>query len=150
MTDGLRVGATATLEHTFTSQQIADFARLSGDDNPIHLDGDAARIAGFERQVVHGVLVIGLISRLLGTRLPGPGTVLLEQHLRYRRPVYPDQPVRATVEVTSVREDKPVIGLRTWVETDAVVLEGEATVVVRRLDAPAPADAGAPGGAGRS
>ena len=127
------VGARATLEHTFTSAQVAEFARLSGDTNPIHLDPAVALVAGFDREVVHGVLVIGLISRLLGTQLPGPGTILLEQHLRYRRPVYPDELVRATVEVTSVREDKPVIGLRTWVETDAVVLEGEATVVVRDL-----------------
>jgi acyl dehydratase len=83
---------------------------------------------------VHGVLVCGLISQLLGTRLPGPGTILLAQELRYRRAVYPGEPVRATVEVTNVREDKPVFVLRTWVETSEVVLEGEATVVVRKLD----------------
>jgi acyl dehydratase len=136
MTERLAVGTRATLEHTFTSAQIADFARLSGDDNPVHLDANAARSAGFDREIAHGVLVIGLISRLLGTRLPGPGTILLEQHLRYRRPVYPGQLVTATVEVTSVREDKPVVGLRTWVETDEVVLEGDATVVVRTLSAP--------------
>ena len=129
----LAVGARATLEHTFSATQVADFARLSGDTNPIHLDQDAARRAGFEREVVHGVLVTGLISRLLGTRLPGPGTILLQQQLRYLRPVYPDQAVRAFVEVTTVRPDKPVFGLRTWVETGEVVLEGEATVVVRPL-----------------
>jgi 3-hydroxybutyryl-CoA dehydratase len=129
----LAVGARATLEHTFTATQVADFARLSGDTNPIHLDPDAARRAGFDREVVHGVLVTGLISRLLGTQLPGPGTILLEQQLKYLRPVYPDERVRATVEVTTVREDKPVFGLRTWVETGEVVLEGQATVVVRRL-----------------
>jgi 3-hydroxybutyryl-CoA dehydratase len=129
----LAVGARATLEHTFSAAQVADFARLSGDTNPIHLDQEAARRAGFEREVVHGVLVTGLISRLLGTRLPGPGTILLQQQLRYLRPVYPDQAVRAFVEVTTVRTDKPVFGLRTWVETGEVVLEGEATVVVRPL-----------------
>jgi len=137
------IGERATLEHTFTTSQVADFARLSGDANPIHLDAEAGRRAGFDREVVHGVLVIGLISRLLGTRLPGPGTILLEQTLRYKRPVYPDEPVRATVEVTTVRKDKPVIGLRTWVETGELVLEGEATVVVRSLGAPL-----SPGGGG--
>lgn len=134
MIDAIRPGARATIEHTFTAADVTTFARLSGDENPIHLDGDAARTAGFEREVVHGVLVCSLISRLLGTRLPGPGTILLAQDLRYRRPVYPDQAARATVEVVSVREDKPVVVLRTWVETDEVVVEGEATVVVRKLD----------------
>lgn len=131
MTEPIRPGDTASVEHVFTTEDVAAFARLSGDDNPIHLDGDAARAAGFEREVVHGVLVTSLISRLLGTRLPGPGTILLGQELRYRRPVHPGDRLTATVEVTSVRDDKPVIVLRTWVESDVVVLDGEATVVVR-------------------
>lgn len=135
MTDALRPGSRATIEHTFSAEDVAAFARLSGDSNPIHLDAAAARRAGFDRPVVHGVLVGSLISRLLGTRLPGPGTILLSQELKYRRPVYPDDPIRASVEVISVREDKPVVVLRTWVETTEIVLDGEATVVVRKLDA---------------
>jgi acyl dehydratase len=131
MAEPIRVGDRATIEHTFSTADIEAFARLSGDDNPIHLDGPAARLAGFDREVVHGVLVTSLISRLLGTRLPGPGTILLGQELRYRRPVYAGTPLRATVEVTNVREDKPVFVLRTWVETDEVVLDGEATVLLR-------------------
>jgi acyl dehydratase len=135
MADPIRPGDRATVDHAFTTEDVAAFARLSGDTNPIHLDAEAARDAGFDREVVHGVLVTSLISRLLGTQLPGPGTILLGQELRYRRPVHPGDQVRATVEVTSVREDKPVIVLHTWVETDEVVLDGEATVVVRALDA---------------
>ena len=135
MTDALRPGSRATIEHAFSAEDVAAFARLSGDSNPIHLDAAAARSAGFDRPVVHGVLVGSLISRLLGTRLPGPGTILLSQELKYRRPVYPGDQIRATVEVISAREDKPVFVLRTWVETNEIVLEGEATVVVRTLDA---------------
>lgn len=133
MAELIRPGDQASLERIFTDEDVAAFAKLSGDDNPIHVDADAARRARFDRQVVHGVLVTSLISRLLGTRLPGAGTVLLGQELRYRRPVYPGDRLRATVEVLSVREDKPVIVLRTWVESDEVVLDGEATVVVRAL-----------------
>ena len=133
MTEPIRPGDRASVEHIFTSDDIAAFARLSGDANPIHLDPDAARAAGFEREVVHGVLVTSLISRLLGTRLPGPGTILLGQELRYRRPVHPGDRLTATVEVTSVREDKPVIVLRTWVEGTEVVLDGEATVMLRAI-----------------
>jgi acyl dehydratase len=140
MPDPIRPGDRASVDHVFTTEDVAAFAHLSGDVNPIHLDAGAARAAGFDREVVHGVLVTSLISRLLGTQLPGPGTILLGQELRYRRPVHPGDAVRATVEVTSVREDKPVIVLHTWVETDEVVLDGEATVIVRPLKAEQGAD----------
>jgi acyl dehydratase len=144
MADPIRPGDRASIEHVFTTDDVAAFARLSDDVNPIHLDADAARAAGFDREVVHGVLVTSLISRLLGTQLPGPGTILLGQELRDRRRVHPGDPVRATVEVTNVREDNPVIVLHTWVETGEVVLDGEATVVVRALDAgPGDGDGGA-------
>jgi phosphate acetyltransferase len=140
MADPIRPGARASIEHVFTTDEIAAFVTLSGDDNPIHLDARVARSAGFDREVVHGVLVTSLISRLLGTRLPGPGTILLGQELRYRRPVHPGDLVRATVEIMSVRQDKPVVTLRTWIETDDVVLDGEATVLVRRFDPGLPSD----------
>jgi acyl dehydratase len=133
MGEPIRPGDRASVEHVFSGEDVAAFARLSGDDNPIHLDTAAARAAGFEREVVHGVLVTSLISRLLGTRLPGPGTILLGQELRYRRPVHPGDRLTATVEVTSVREDKPVIVLKTWVEGTEIVLEGEATVMLRTV-----------------
>src|SRR6476620_946246 len=106
MAEAIRPGDRATIERVFSAADVADFARLSGDDNPIHLDRSAARQAGFEREVVHGVLVTSLISRLLGTQLPGPGTILLGQQLSYRKPVLVGATVRANVEVLSVREDK--------------------------------------------
>jgi acyl dehydratase len=140
MIDRLRPGAAARLEHRFTADDIAAFVRLSGDDNPIHLQAAAARAAGFEREVVHGVLVLSLISRILGTDLPGPGTILLGQEIRYVYPVYVGDLVTASVEILTVRDDKPIIGLRTWVETDRLALDGQATILYRPV-------ARAPGGA---
>lgn len=136
MADPLRPGDRASVEHVFTRAAVATFVELSGDDNPIHLDVEAARAAGFAREVVHGVLVLSLISRLLGRDLPGPGTILLGQEFRYLAPVYVGDRVTANVEILSVREDKPIVQLRTWVETDVTVLDGQATVLVRTLDAP--------------
>ena len=133
MRENVAVGARASVEHAFDVQDVASFALLCGDDNPIHLDAEAARAAGFERDIVHGALVTSLISRLLGTTLPGPGTVLLGQTFRFQRPVHPGDRLRATVEVTSVRDDKPIVTLRTWVESDEIVIDGEATVLVRDL-----------------
>jgi enoyl-CoA hydratase len=138
MADRLVPGMHAAVTATFGAREVAAFVALSGDDNPIHLDAAAASAAGFEREIVHGALVLGLISRLLGTTLPGPGTVIIEQQIRYRRPVFVGEPVTAHVEVTSVREDKPVVTLRTWAETSDVALDGETVVVVRAL-VPAPA-----------
>jgi acyl dehydratase len=131
--DGPEVGQRASLERTFTREDVAAFAALSGDTNPVHLSSDAAVRAGFDRELVHGTLVAGLISRLLGTQLPGPGTIILAQELRYLHPVYVDDPVQAHVEILTVRADKPVLTLRTWVEGSEVALDGTATVVVRRL-----------------
>lgn len=124
-------GDHADIQHVFTQDDVREFARLSGDDNPIHLNRDAARTAGFEGTIVHGTLVMGLFSRLLGTRLPGAGTVYLGQEIKFMRPVYPGATVTAHVEVVSVRDDKPVIVLRTWAETDQVVMDGQATVLLR-------------------
>jgi acyl dehydratase len=131
MADRFHPGATARLEHRFTAADVAAFVGLSGDDNPIHLQAAAAQAAGFEREVVHGVLVLSLISRILGTDLPGPGTILLGQEIRYMHPVYVGDLITAHVEILTVRDDKPIIGLRTWVETDRPALDGQATVLVR-------------------
>jgi acyl dehydratase len=134
MDDGLpAVGDTAHIERRFTTAEIDQFAELTGDRNQVHLDDDAARAMGFDGRIVHGALVAALLSRILGTILPGKGTIYLGQEVRFRRPVYPDELVRASVEVTSVRGDKPIVELRTWAETAGeVAIEGHAVVLVRR------------------
>ena len=131
MAEPLRLGDRASVEHSFSHDDVAAFIRLSGDANPIHLDPEAARAAGFDDVVVHGMLVGSLLSRLLGMRLPGPGTILLGQELRYRRPVHPGMPLQAHVEVVDIRADKPIAVLRTWIQSTEVVIDGQATVLVR-------------------
>lgn len=127
------VGDRATVEHVFSQADVTAFAHLSGDDNPVHLDAAAAVEMGFSGTIVHGMLAAGLISRLLGTRLPGPGTIYLGQELRFRRPILPGEPVTATVEVTGRREDKPIFELRTTVmSAGETAIEGTATVLLRR------------------
>ena len=127
------VGASASVEHVFTQDDIATFARLSGDDNPVHLDEAAAQRMGFAGTIVHGMLAAGLISRLLGTQLPGPGTIYLRQELRFQRPIRPGQVVAATVTVVSRREDKPILELSTIVRSGGeTAIEGSAAVLVRR------------------
>jgi acyl dehydratase len=128
MSSRIAVGERASLDHAFSAEDVVDYIRISGDDNPIHRDAAAARAAGFEREVVHGLLVTSLVSRMLGTQLPGPGTILLGVDLRYLRPVHVDEQLSVSVEVASVREDKPIAGLNVIVQTTEDVIRGEVVV----------------------
>lgn len=131
----LQPGHTATLEHVFSQADVDEFARLSGDDNPVHLDPAAAARMGFPGTIVHGMLGASLISRLLGTTLPGPGTIYIAQELRFRRPILPGVPVVASVEVTSARDDKPIYELLTIVTSAGeVAIDGKATVLLREIE----------------
>lgn len=99
-----RIGDTASLTRAFSEEDITAFARLSLDDNGVHTDPELSRRGLFRRPVVHGVLVASLISSVMGTKLPGHGTVLQEQEIEYRNPVYPGDTVTAEVRLTEVEE----------------------------------------------
>jgi hypothetical protein len=124
MTESLRPGDRASIEHLFTREAVAAFVELSGDDNPIHRDLEAARVAGFEREVVHGVLVLSLISRCLAGS-PDPHDPSCRAAIAAR---VADR--NANVEI--LPHDKPVVQLAR-VETDVTVPDGQATVLVRPL-----------------
>jgi 3-hydroxybutyryl-CoA dehydratase len=108
------------------------FAAVSLDTNPVHMDAEAAAASVFKERVAHGMLSAGLISAVMGTRLPGTGTVYLEQTLRFRRPVRIGDTVTATVEVTSLDRAKRQATLRTVCKARGkVVIDGEAVVLPR-------------------
>ncbi len=100
--DELEVGRSASATHVVSERDIALFATVSGDVNPAHLDADYAAGTPFGGVIAHGMLSAGWISALLGTTLPGPGTIYLEQSLRFRRPVRPGDTITATVTVTAL------------------------------------------------
>ncbi len=128
----IQPGDTTTRSMTVTDETIRGFAEVTGDTNPVHLDDDYAAGTRFGRRIAHGMIAAGLISATLANDLPGPGTVYLSQSLKFKLPVYPGDTVTATVEVLTVREDKPIVTLSTVCtnQDDAVVLEGEAVVLV--------------------
>ncbi len=129
---GARLGAHASITRRFTSADVEAFAALSGDDNPIHLDEDAAASSRFGQRVVHGMLVASTISALIANRLPGRGTIYLEQSLRFLAPVHLDAEVTTHVRIVEIL--KPgIFRLSTWVETGdgEAVIEGEAVVMKR-------------------
>lgn len=124
------VGSKAAFSKTISERDVATFAEISGDRNPLHLDDQFARGTRFGARIAHGALTFGVISAVLGTLLPGPGTVYLGQSLKFLRPVYVDDTITATVEITAIRPDKGVITLKTDCanQRGEKVAEGEATV----------------------
>jgi len=130
----LQAGDKSSRSLVIDDQTIRAFAEVTGDNNPVHLEDDYAAGTRFGRRIAHGMIAAGLISATLANDLPGPGTVYLNQTLKFKLPVYPGDTVTATVEVLKVREDKPIVTLSTVCtnQQDEVVLEGEAVVMVGR------------------
>lgn len=128
----LQPGDKASRTTLISDDMIRAFANLTGDSNPVHLDDAYAAGTRFGRRIAHGMIAAGLISAALADDLPGPGTVYLSQTLQFKAPVYPGDTITTTVEVKSVRPDKPIVTLATVCtnQNNVVVLEGEAVVLV--------------------
>jgi acyl dehydratase len=120
-------------EFSFSFEQVRQFAELSGDSNPIHLDKEYATGLGFADTIVHGFLTGSMISRIIGTEFPGEGSIYLSQSLSFRAPVFPGEHLRAEMEVLDVSKSGKYT-LRTTVTSTAageVKLDGEALVLYR-------------------
>jgi acyl dehydratase len=131
--DQISVGDSASLSGSFSQEDIDAFARISGDDNPAHVDAVWADASPFGGRVAHGVLTAGLISAVLGTTLPGPGAIYMSQTLKWLAPVRPGDVLTATVTVTEVLAEKKRVVLETIVTKDGeTVLTGEALVMPSR------------------
>lgn len=129
----LAVGDTASCELVVTEQHVEAFAGLSEDTNPLHMDTSVAREYGFPRRVAHGMLALGAISRLVGTRLPGPGALWLSQEVQFAAPVLVGDHLKAQVTVQQISKAAQIVVLRTEVvntDTGAVALLGSAKVKI--------------------
>lgn len=103
--DEMKIGDSASVHHTLTQRDIFLFAIMSGDVNPAHLDEEYAKSDMFHKIVAHGMWGASLISTVLGTLLPGPGTIYLGQSLKFLKPVAIGDTVTATVTVTEKNPD---------------------------------------------
>jgi 3-hydroxybutyryl-CoA dehydratase len=132
--EGFQIGERASFTKTVTEADVTTFAGLIGDFNPIHIDAEYARKSRFGRRVAHGIFTAGLISAVLGNRLPGPGAIYLSQQIEFLAPVYIGDTITATVEVTSWRPDKRIITLKTdsYNQEDKQVVTGKAVLLVDR------------------
>eukprot|EP00003_Mantamonas_plastica_P007115 TRINITY_DN15932_c0_g1_i1.p3 TRINITY_DN15932_c0_g1~~TRINITY_DN15932_c0_g1_i1.p3 ORF type:complete len:146 (-),score=24.82 TRINITY_DN15932_c0_g1_i1:609-1046(-) len=129
--EDLEIGLSASYGKTVTETDIVMFAGLSGDTNPVHLNQDYAETTMFEGRIAHGMLSAGFISTVLGTRLPGPGTIYLSQNLQFKAPVRIGDTVTAKVvvrELTPVKK-RAILETNCYVG-DRCVISGEAMVMV--------------------
>jgi 3-hydroxybutyryl-CoA dehydratase len=135
--EDLEIGMTRHLRKEVTDRDIALFAEISTDHNPVHLDDAYARDTIFEGRIAHGMLTAGLISAVIGEQLPGHGTVYLGQSLKFMAPVRPGDVVTAVVTVLSIDHARRRVTLETRCAVgDTVVLKGEALVLApsRKFD----------------
>jgi len=128
----IKIGDSASMTKTFSDEDVRTFAEISGDNNPIHLDDEYAAGTRFGQRLVHGILTSGMISAVLGTQLPGPGSVYIKQTIYFRAPVYIDDTITATVTATKIRDDKPIATFETVCtkEDGTVVIDGEAVLLL--------------------
>ncbi len=126
------VGEKATFSKTITETDVVLYAGLIGDFNSLHVNKQAASESLFGRRVAHGMLTAGLISTVIGTRLPGEGSIYMGQELRFLKPVFLGDTITAAAEVVEVMEDKRRVRLHTWCINDRgeTVVDGEALVMV--------------------
>ena len=128
--EDMQVGQTASIGKTISEADILLFAAVSLDTNPVHVNAEAGAASIFKERVAHGMLSAGLISAVLGTKLPGPGTIYMGQTLRFRAPVRIGDTVVATVEVAALDAEKKRATLKTvCTVAGKVVIDGEATVM---------------------
>ena len=126
----IQIGDAAEFSKTVSETDIYLYAGITGDLNPAHVNAAYAEKTFFKARIAHGMLSAGFISTILGTLLPGPGTIYLKQELRFLAPVRIGDTITARAEVTARVEEKNKITLKTTCSNQdgTLVLDGEAVV----------------------
>ncbi len=129
--EDLKVGMSASFGKTLTDADVLMFTGVSGDTNPLHQNREFAEQTPFKEPIVHGMLTASLISTLIGTRLPGPGCIYMNQSLKFTVPVRVGDTVTAKAVIVELDEKRPFAVLDTTCSVgDQVVLKGQAKVKV--------------------
>lgn len=121
----IRVGARCSKFFTIRQMDVTNFGELIGDNNPIHTDVLAARGAGFENCICHGMLIGSLVSGLMSAEIPGPNTVYIRQNFRFVSPVFVGETVRISIEVHQFRKSRSLLALKTIVEKEVDTLDSK-------------------------
>lgn len=129
--EDLEVGMEASHAKRISGDDIQSFADISGDDNPVHLCDQYASESVFKERIAHGILTASLVSTVLGTKLPGPGSIYISQSLNFRAPVKIDDEVIARARITELLPEKGRAIFSCNCEVNGkTVLDGEAVILV--------------------
>ena len=128
----LKIGQTASYSKTIAETDVYLFAGITGDFNPVHMNAVHAEQSMFKNRIAHGMLSASMISTVLGTQLPGPGTIYLSQQVKFLSPVYFGDTITAIVEVKELDQEtsRAVISTYCLNQHGKKVLDGEAKVMV--------------------
>lgn len=111
--EDLKIGMSESVTKTITAKDVEMFAEISLDKNPVHIDEEYAAKSIFKTRIAHGILTSGLISAVLGTKLPGEGSIYLSQELKFMAPVFLGDTITATVEVAELIPEKKRVVMNT-------------------------------------
>lgn len=127
----INVGDHASFSKTISESDIYQFAGITGDFNPLHVDNEFAKTSPFKERIAHGLLSAGFISSVIGMKLPGINSIYLTQNLKFLGPVKIGDTVKAEVKVLEKIDRKKIIRLQTLVKNQhgEIVVDGEATVM---------------------
>lgn len=127
--DDFFIGQEIVEEKLFTEDQVRRFAELSGDRNPLHMDERYAGQSRFHGRIVHGILVAGVISKIIGTQLPGEGSIYLEQNIQFRKPVYIDEKIIVKVKITGIANNIVTLETNAYKEDESLAVKGTAKIL---------------------
>ena len=127
----MKIGQTSSFSKTITETDVYLFAGITGDFNPAHINAQYAANTQFKERIAHGMLSASLISTILGTSLPGKGTIYLGQQVKFLSPVRLGDTITATVKVKELVKEKNRVILHTFCANQEgdLVVDGEATVL---------------------
>lgn len=127
----LKVGQSASFTKTVSEADVYNYIGVSGDFNPAHINEEYAKKTMFKKRIAHGMISAGFISAVLGTQLPGPGTIYLKQDLKFTSPVHFGDTITATCTVAEIIPEKNRVVLDTVCENQngQTVIEGKALVL---------------------
>lgn len=126
----LYIGQSASISRRFSTEEVKMFSDLCMDKNPVHLNDEYAKSSVFGQKIVYGFLSASLFSGIIGSILPGDGSIYLNQNMNFRKPVYHDELLTATCTIIHLRNDKPIITFETICnnEKGEVVIDGTALI----------------------
>lgn len=128
--ESLQVGDSFTFDRHLSAADVRSFADLTGDDNPIHVDAEYASDTRFGKPIVHGVFLLGIVSKVLGRDFPGHGSVAVAISCRFLRPVPVDSDITVEVKVAEKIDRHKHVRMRVYVYLEGkMVLGGEATLI---------------------